>query len=295
MFSAFDDVKSEFFSLEGLDSLNHLPDLLHIVLILVLLWVGKKVYDFSSSYSLEHQLVKEDNKAITITFVAYLFGLAIILEGVLEGDSEVYWMGYIEVIVWGLIGNILLLIAGKVNDKILLSRVKNHQELLDNKNLAVAAVEAGSYLASATIIRSILIGDSLGWLLDIGLTVGYFILAQVAFFIYTRVYQMVINYNYQDEVKNNNVAAGISLGLNLVAVGILLSIPLKTSFSIFYFIGWFVIGSTIMAFFRFVMDRVIIPMEKLDEEILKDQNWGIAFLEGSFSIAAVMIIQNVFT
>lgn len=60
-------------------------------------------------------------------------------------------------------------------------------------------------------------------------------------------------------------------------------------------VAWFIIGSAVIAFFRFVMDRVIIPMEKLDEEIHTDQNWGIALLEGCFSIAAVITIQSIFT
>jgi len=49
-----------------------------------------------------------------------------------------------------------------------------------------------------------------------------------------------------------------------------------------------------MAFFRFVVDRIIIPLEKLDEEIHKDQNWGVAFLEGCFAIAAVVVLQTIF-
>ncbi len=46
-----------------------------------------------------------------------------------------------------------------------------------------------------------------------------------------------------------------------------MSIPLRESYSLVFFAAWFVLGSAVMAFFRFVMDRIIIPQEKLDEEI----------------------------
>ncbi|MDH5559948.1 MAG: DUF350 domain-containing protein [Deltaproteobacteria bacterium] len=288
------NVLSEIASLEGIASLSYLPNLLLILLILVLLWIGTKVFDLFSSYSLEHQLVKEDNKAVTITFVAYLAGLAIIMEGVLEGNFTVTWMEFFDVFIWSIIGNVLLLVAGKINDKILLRKIDNKVELLENRNLAVGAVEVGSFIGSAVIIRSIILGESLGWALDIGLTVLYFILAQVFFYIYTMLYQKMIKYDFQEEIKKGNVAAGISLGFNLIALGMLLAIPLRNTFSIVFFLAWFLVGSATMAFFRFVMDRIIIPQEKLDEEIHKDENWGIAFLEGCFSVTAIVVLQSIF-
>jgi len=39
---------------------------------------------------------------------------------------------------------------------------------------------------------------------------------------------------------------------------------------------------------------MIIPLEKLDEEIHQDKNWGIACLEGCFSIVAVITLQGIF-
>ena len=131
-------------------------------------------------------------------------------------------------------------------------------------------------------------------MVDIGLTLAYFVLGQIAFFAYSHIYQLVIGYDFHKEIEGGNVAAGISLGLNLAAIGVLLAIPLRTSYSLLLFLSWFVLGSSMMAFFRFVMDRIIIPMEKLDEEIHQDQNWGVALLEGCFSVTAVVILQTVF-
>jgi len=287
-------ILSELISLDGISTFSHFPNLILVIITLLLMWIGKKVFNLFVSYSLEHQLVKEDNKAIAICFFGYLAGVAIILEGVLEGGSTSLVQEIIEISVWGIVGIILLNLAGKLNDQLILRRFQNKIELLEKRNVAVGVVMAGSYLASAMIIRSIILGESVGWLIDIIIIILYFLLAQIAFFIYSVVYQIVTKYNYHQEIEDGNVAAGIALGFNLLAVGILLAIPLRTSFSIVLFLAWFVIGSAVMAFFRFVMDRVIIPLEKLDEEIHQDRNWGVAFLEGCFSIAAIIILQSIF-
>ncbi|MBU2644185.1 DUF350 domain-containing protein [bacterium] len=285
---------TEFISLDGIDTLNHFPNLLLILLVLLLMWAGKKIFDLFTSYSIEHQMVKEDNKAITVCFVGYLTGVALILEGVLETPSRGLWRDLLDVSVWGLIGIVLLNVAGKINDRIILHRFKNIEELLNRRNISVGVAMAGSYLGSAVIIRGIIIGESLGWFYDIGLTLFYFILAQLAFFLSAFLHQIVTRYDFHKEIQENNVAAGISFGATLVSVGILLSIPLRTSYSLVVFAAWFILGSAVMAFFRFVMDHVIIPQEKLDEEIHQDQNWGIALLEGCFAITAVITLQSIF-
>ncbi|MBU3916300.1 DUF350 domain-containing protein, partial [bacterium] len=255
---------AEFISLEGIVSLSYFPNLVLVLLILLLMWIGKKFFDFFSSYSLEYQLVKDDNKAIAIAFVGYLAGVATILEGALEGEHTSLLSELIEVSIWGIVGILLLNLAGLMNDRLVLRYFDNKTELLEKRNVSVGAVVAGSYLGSAMIIRSIIIGESLGWLFEISLTLFYFLLAQLFFSLYSILYQKIATYDLHQEIKDGNVAAGISLACNLVAMGILLAIPIRASFSLVLFIAWFVLGSTIMVFFRFVMDRIIIPMEKLD-------------------------------
>lgn len=232
----------------SLNTFSSLPNLVLICVILSLLWVSKKVYDFFLPYNLEQQLVKADNKAVTITFVGYLSGVVAILEGVIHGDSISLVTDTISVVIWGLIGILLLNLAGKINDKFILYRFDNKLELVDNHNIAVAVVMAGTYLGSGIIIRSIIIGESIGWLLDIALTLLFFTLAQFTFYLYSLLYQLVTKYDFHSEIKENNAAAGIALGCNFVAIGILLSVPLQASYSLLYYFVWFVVGSCMLVF-----------------------------------------------
>ncbi len=295
MLENIENLSTELLSFGEVYKLNHFPNLLLVILALLLLWLGKKIFDMFAPFSLEYQLVKADNKAISITFVGYLGGVSVILEGVLEGNETSLLQEIYDVSLWGIIGILLLNLAGKINDRFILNRFNNQDELLDKHNVGVGAIMAGSYIGSAMIIRSILIGESLGLLFDIVLTLFYFFMAQFTFYLYSLLYQTIIGYDFHKEVHDGNIAAGISFGMNLAAMGILLAIPLSQSFSLVLFFAWFIIGSAVMAFFRYVMDRIIIPLEKLDQEIHEDRNWGVAFLEGCFSITAIVILQQIFS
>ncbi len=288
-------VLSEFIKLDGIESLSYFPNFLFVLLTLTLIWLSKKLFDLFASYSLEYQLVKADNKAIAITFVGYLGGVVIVLEGALSGMHADLVSHLIEESIWGLIGIFLLNLAGKMNDRLILRFFDNKKELLENRNVGVGVAIAGSYIGSAVIIRSIIIGEPIGWVLEISLTLFYFLLGQFAFFIFSLLYQKVTAYDFHEEIENGNIAAGISFGFNLAAIGILLAIPIRLSYSLVSFLVWFILGSAVIAFFRFVMDRIIIPLEKLDEEIHQDKNWGVAFLEGCFAIAAVIFLQTIFS
>ena len=294
MLKNFESISAELLSYDNIYELSHLPNLLLVILTLLLLWLGKKVFSVLSPFSLEHQLVKTDNKAVAIAFVGYLGGVSVILEGVLEGGESTLLQDIYGVTLWGVIGIVLLNLAGAINNKFILHRFDNQDEILNQHNLGVGAVMAGSYIGSAMIIRSILIGEGLGLLFDIILTLFYFFIAQFTFYLYSLLYQKTIQYDFQDELSKGNTAAGISFGMNLAAMGVLLAIPLSQSFSLVLFFAWFVIGSAVMAFFRYVMDRIIIPLEKLDMEIYQDKNWGVALLEGCFSITAVVTLQQIF-
>ena len=250
MNSQMEQLTMEILDPMGMESLSHFPNLILVVLTLLLMWVGKKIFDLLTPYNLEIQLVKEDNKAVTIAFVGYLAGVAIILEGALQGDSHNLIQSIIDVSVWGIIGILLLNFSGKLNDHIILGAFSNREELLNKQNIAVGIVIAGGYLGCAMLIRSIILGESMGWLWDIGLTIAYFILAQAFFFLYSLLYRKTVRFDLLKEIEEGNIAAGISLGMNLVAVGILLAIPLRTSFSILLFVAWFVIGADSDGFFQ---------------------------------------------
>jgi len=288
------EILSEMLTFEGMGSLSHFPNLVFLLEVLALLWLGKLAYGWTSPFKLEHQMVVTDNKAITLNFTAYLIGLVVILEGVLEGVSDDVLASMCDLAAWGVIGLVLLLVAGKLNDRLLLVGFKAPVEMLERQNLSAALVVAGGYLGSAAMIRSVVVGETLGWALDLGLTVFYFALGQLGLWVYGWLYQRITGYDDLKEIAAGNPAAGINLGINLAAMGFLMALPLRQSYSLVWYLAWFLLGNATLLGFRFALTKLIIPSQGLDQEIERDRNWGIACLEGAFSVGAVLVLQNLF-
>ena len=206
--------------------------LVYLVTMLGIFVIGKWVYDLLTPYKLNQQLVEVDNRAIAVSFTGYLLGLEIILEGVVAQEPSCLATGSVrrdllldvgDTVLWGSIGIVLLQLARWINDKVLLSSFSNTKELVEDQNVGTGAVEFGSFVGSALIIRVLLMGEGGGILAAIVETVLYFLAAQVIFVLFGKVYQLVTRYDVHREIEQDNAAAGVSLGLSLIAVSVLIS------------------------------------------------------------------------
>lgn len=273
--------------------------LIYLVSMLGIFVTGKWVWDLLTPYNLNEQLVEVDNRAIAVSFAGYLLGLGIILEGVVSQDSAILATGSVrrdllldvgDTILWGLIGIVLLQFSRWINDKLLLSTFSNTKELVEDKNVGTGAVEFGSFVGSALIIRVLIQGESDGILIAILETVVYFLAAQVIFVLFGKVYQLVTRYNVHEEIERDNVAAGVSLGLSLIAVAMLVSSYLSRFDSLLGLALWFLMGTALLLGCRYLVDKFLLPGRLLDDEVGADQNWGAALIEGASAIALAALI-----
>ena len=271
----------------------------YVVAMLIVLYVGKKVHDGLTSFNLNHELTREDNKAIALSFGGYLLGIGIILWGVLASDGgtnsiETSNRGLFEDLLatagWSVIGIGLLQVARLVNDKILFYQFDNSKELVSDRNIGLGAVECGGFIGSALIIRAALDGeDAGGFGISLLLTLVYFMAGQVAFIFFGKIYQWVSRFDLYQEIEKDNVSAGVSFGMSLVAIGILLSGFIVRFESLIAMGVWFFICVGLLLTSRYIVDKIILPGQLLDEEISEDHNWGAALVEGSAAIGVALV------
>ncbi len=273
--------------------------LVYLVTMLGIFVIGKWVYDLLTPYKLNQQLVEVDNRAIAVSFTGYLLGLGIILEGVVTQEPSSLATGSVrrdllldvgDTVLWGSIGIVLLQLARWINDKVLLSSFSNTKELVEDQNVGTGAVEFGSFVGSALIIRVLLMGEGGGILAAIVETVLYFLAAQVIFVLFGKVYQLVTRYDVHREIEQDNAAAGVSLGLSLIAVSVLISSYLSRYDSLLGLAAWFLIGTLLLLGSRYLVDKFLLPGRLLDEEVSTDRNWGAALIEGGSAIALAALI-----
>ena len=272
---------------------------LYLLTMLIGFFVGKKIYDVCTPFNLNEQLTSIDNKAVALSFSGYLFGLGIILWAVLSSESTIIPTGnekrdlFIDLfntVIWGTIGIFLLQLARVVNDQILFSQFNNIKELVTDRNVGTGAVECGSFIGSAFIVRAAVGGDDqASFITSLMLTFIYFIAGQLAFIIFGKLYQAVSRFDLHKEIENDNVSAGVSFGMSLIAIGILMAGFISKFDSLIGLAVWFGISVLLLLSSRYIVDKVILPGPLLDEEISKDRNWGAALVEGCAAIGVALL------
>ena len=271
----------------------------YLAAMLLIFFLGKMVHDWFTSFNLNHQLTQEDNKAIALSFAGYLFGLGIILWGVLSSDSVItptdnakrdLFADLCNTVIWSIIGIVFLQVARFINDKVLFGQFDNTKELVTDRNIGTGAVECGSFIGSALVVRAALSGEDQGtfWA-SLLLTTIYFAAGQLAFLAFGKIYQWVSRFDLHHEIEQDNASAGVSFGMSLVAIGILMSGFIIRFESLIAMCVWFFISVILLLSCRYVVDKVILPGSLLDEEISEDRNWGAALIEGSAAIVVAFL------
>lgn len=294
------DGLAEFFDISDVVGLIRGDGLIFLALVLLIFYIAKIAYGLLSPFDLREQLTSKDNKAVALSFGGYMLGVGIIMLGIIKSPAEmpkridplVY--DILSTVFWGLGGILLLLVARFINDRLLFAKFNNAKELVVDRNVGAGACECGSFVGSAILIYSAMQGTEGQLLANILGTILYFLLGQLGFWAYTAFYQLVVRYDLYGEIEQDNVAAGLSFGLNLIAVSFMLGGFISHSESVLGFLLWFIFVVLMMLSSRYLVDKFILPGALLDEEVCRDRNWGAALIEGGVALAVGFISAAIF-
>ncbi len=271
----------------------------------VLLTFFKFINGLFSGYHVNTELTEKDNKAIAVSLSGFLFALFMVIHGVLinPGDWSLIdnplseWLGDLrDTSIWASIGCTYLLLSRIINDKLILYKFSNRKELVADRNIGVGVVQAGSYIATAFIIRATLTGpDSLSLGEEISLTLIWFIVTQLLLIGFSFVYQFITRYDIHAALREGNTAAGIAFAGNLIAFSILLAFYIKSYESLPGLLIWATLSTLLLYLVRIIVDKALLPNQKLDQEISKDKNWGAGMIEAITVIGSALIISGSFS
>jgi len=294
------DTLNTYLETDNLYKILNSVSLIYFIVALVMLWTAKLMMAKIVTSNLNEELTKRDNKAVGVATAGYLFAVMIVIRGVLVSDADsvmavALGKDVLMTILWSIISIILLLLSGWINDRFLLHRFSNKKELIDDQNVGTAAVIAASFISTAMLIAAAANGVShSSFALELLDTLVYFLAGQIAFVGTGLAYQKFTKYDIHEEIKRDNAAAGISFGLTLVAVAILLSGHLLRSDSLIGFIIWVPLSMVLLLISRCLVNKALLPHSSIDEEIAIDQNWGVALIEGGVAIGTALVINASF-
>lgn len=281
-----------------------LQSLAYVALGVLIYFIAKFVKDFITPFDDNKELAGKDNPALGLSASGYYLGVIIIYmgaalgpslaPGAFETDGE-FWGAIGKQLlmtgVWALVGIGALNAARVILDKVNLRNFSVEDEIIRDRNVGAGAVEFGSYIASALIISAAIYGDSGGWLTAL----AFFVIGQITLILFTKFYQVLTPFDVNKEIEEDNVAAGVALCGNFIAMGLVVAAAASVPFT-----GWAEniadfgihvgIGLVFVVIARFIADKILLPSTSLNKEIATDKNVGAALIEATSVISFAALI-----
>ena len=268
--------------------------LILIAAFFILFIIGKVVNDLiHREYKLNHELVEKDNPALALAVVGYYLGLVVALGGTLAGPTNGIVNDLIDMAIYGLLSIILLNISWFICDKLILYKFKVSDELIRDQNIGTGAVSAGVSIASGFIIYGSVQGEGGG----IVTVLAFWALGQVILLVAGFLYEKITPYSIHEQIEKDNVAAGVSFGGALTAMGVIVGLAAESDFTSWSenlpdYLGYAILGLVLLPIIRLLTDKLLLPGVKLSDEIAVQEkpNLGASYIEAFAYIAGAFII-----
>ena len=266
-----------------------------IGLYFVLFLLAKWMKDFFTPYTINEELTQKDNPAIALIMCGYYLGLSAIFVGTLIGPSFGFGTDLMLVGGYSILGLVLLNISRFINDRVLLRTFCNVQQLIQERNTAVGAVQFGTYLATGLIAGGAVMGTGGG----VGTAIAFFVLGQVSLLIFSQVYDWLTPYSIHEALAQKNLAAGVAMAGWLIALGIIVTNGVAGDFidwpsNLMRFSQVNLLAFVFLPVIRFAMDYLVVPGDRLSREINEDQNVGAGLLEAVVLISFAIVLKLLF-
>lgn len=269
------------------------------------IWLVKKIDDWRTKDFDDDVHIDDGNLAVGLRRAGLYLGIAIALSGAMGGSSKGFFIDLIQLLIDGLIITGFMFSSRFINDFIMLGNIHNDDECVKSftqpdgrvtvGNTAVGMVEAGMYIATGFILNGAISGTGGTFIQGIASAILFFILGQLALLIFGFLYELITPFNVRNEIKKNNLAAGIGLGGILIALGIILMASIKGPFTgwtsdLANFIIYAVYGIVMLLIFRTVVDKLLLPTTNIATEVEEDRNVAALIVVESAINALAMII-----
>jgi len=285
----------------NLDLLIYLA--IDISIAIILLGAMRFISGLSAKVNSTEELAQKDNFAFGVSVAGSIAALGIVLTGAISGENAPsYAMEIIGMFAYGTLGLILIKVGRVIHDKLSLQHIDKTEEIL-KQNLTIGIVDAAGAIATAIIIRAVLL-----WVH--GLDVGTFIAIIAGFVISQAILLLVTRLKERQYAKNNQgscLQEAFSQGQTAIAIryaGQLISTALAVTAASHFItyspetllnnlVAWFafaVVMTLLVAILTAIAKRIVLWGINLVEEVDQQQNIGVACVEMATSISIALIL-----
>lgn len=288
--------------------INWYPDLLLILLVdlvlaIILLTAFRKLAGLVSNVSSTEELSGKDNFAFGLAFAGGVFALCIILTGVVSGDAGFTLLEEIVLVLsYGVLGIVLMMLSRKVLDNFSLPDINIHDQIMKG-NLAAAIVDVGNLLATAIIIRAVMV-----WIDDtdlfglVSVVIG-FVISQLVLILVTQYRSKVYASRHNGkslqaafEAGNKALAlryCGHKIGAALAVTAASGFVPYNEANLIQVCLVWGLISIVLTVALSLIAigaRHIILAKINVVEEVDQQANIGIGFIEATIYISIGLLL-----
>jgi uncharacterized membrane protein YjfL (UPF0719 family) len=259
-----------------------------------------------SGVKLDEELFIRDNPAAAIVVLGYGTALLAISVGVAHSSGTGERVLHdLAVLVCVVVSGAVLVLLGAL-PLLHLEGVPVKKSVLEHRNVGVALAAAGAYVAEGFVLHGIvatspsdvpLASPALWDETSVIAALGFFLMAQVPLILAVILYQRFVGFDVKAELARGNVAAGVSYGSSIEALGLVIGHAARGEF-----LGWSiaatdfavyaVFGLLLLPSLRFAVSAVLVPNSSLTHEVGRQNvpNWGAALLEAFAYLGAASLV-----
>lgn len=253
-----------------------------------------------ASISLSELLAQQDNFAAGIALAGAIIAVAVLMMGVVAGDTGTTYVEEITLMVsYGVVAMVFMSLTRIIFDKVGLRQLSIHDEIMQG-NIAAGAVDAFNLIATAIIIRAAMFWVDGSTFLGLAVVAGIFILSQIILLLATLYRNAIFNRRHKDngktlqgEIKQGNIAlairfSGYRLGVALAITatsGIVLYDPNVLLYSV---LAWAVMAVVIFisqTILSIILRHILLPKVNIAEEVGVQGNVAIGSIEAAIYIS----------
>ncbi|WP_371376941.1 DUF350 domain-containing protein [Thalassotalea aquiviva] len=276
-----------------------------IVIAIALLSAMRFVTGLSAKVNTTKELASEDNFAFGISVAGSVAALGIVMSGAIYGESaNSYYLEALGMFSYGLFGLVLIKFGRLLHDKLALNKLDKMAQIR-NRNITVGIVDAAGVIATAIIIRAVLIWvNGLDGYTFIAILSGFFV-SQLILVLVTRIRE----YQYARKNQHDSLQEAFEQGqvaLALRYAGQIISTSLAVTAASYFLIytpetivenllGWLIFGvvmTILVGILTSFAKRIILWGINMTEEVDQQHNVGVAAIEMAISISIALILTG---
>jgi hypothetical protein len=274
-----------------------------ITIAIMLLGAMRFLLGLTSQVNSTEELAQKDNFAFGVSVAGSVLALGIVLTGAISGENAPsYTMEIIGMLAYGTYGLVLIKVGRIIQDKVALQHL-NKTELIKEKNLTIGIIDAAGAIATAIIIRAVLLWvDGLDVSTFIAITSG-FVVAQAVLVLVTRIREKKYAKNNQEDSLQQALSEGhlaLAIRYSGQVISTALAVTAASHFLVYSpdtlvvnLLGWLIFGlimTILVTLLTSIAKRIVLWGINLVEEVDQQHNIGVASIEMATSISIALIL-----